>query len=675
MGYSQSIDRRGPQDNQSGNNDNRRSNKHITGTISINLKGKGFIDLEDSDKSVQIPPEELGNAIHGDTVRVEITGETRFGLFGKVREVIDRTKTQYVGVVAIDPRHTGSVVVMPDNLRAHIDIVCPEIPGAVENIKVLAEIEKTNLNERWLALRTIKGKVLKIIGERGQHNTEMEALVLDRGFDVTFEPEVVADAEYARKTYSIIDEEALRTRKDFRNTLTFTIDPVDAKDFDDAISLKKLPDENGEEMYEIGVHIADVSHFVRTGTALDKEARRRSFSVYLVDRTIPMLPTALSNEECSLNPNVDRFAFSAVFNMTKSGQVKSRWFGPTIIHSDKRFTYEEAQETILNSDKQYHEELTILNNIAKISIEEKKKKGAIDFESTEIKFRLDETGKPVEVYQKVRFDAHKLVEEFMLLANKEVAHYIYEHNTAGETRLAGVYRVHDMPDPEKLHDLSVFVKALGLNFTPGKKVSPKDIQSLINQSIGNSAEATIKTATLRSMAKAIYSTKNVGHFGLAFEYYTHFTSPIRRYPDLVVHRILRSLLTDKKVDKKTLEALENICRDGSQREIEAADAERSSIKYKQVEFLMEKVGTEFECAISGVSEWGLYVREDYTQGEGIIRLKDMTDDFYTVDEKNYVVVGEKTKKMFHIGDRVKVKLLKADLETRQLEFALANENK
>lgn len=667
MGYSQSINQMGPNRDRSEGNSN---NKHITGTISVNLKGKGFIDLEDSDKSVQIPPEALGNAIHGDTVRVEITGETRFGLFGKVREVIERKKTQYVGVVAIDPRHPGSVVVMPDNLRSQIDIVCPDFPGATENVKVLAEIDKADLNEKWLAPRTIKGTILKVIGERGKHNTEMEALVLDRGFDVTFEPEVIQDAEYARKTYSVIDEEALKTRRDFRETLTFTIDPIDAKDFDDAISLKTIDDNT----YEIGVHIADVSHFVRPGNALDKEARRRSFSVYLVDRTIPMLPTALSNEECSLNPNVDRFAFSAVFHVTKQGEVKDRWFGPTIIHSDKRFSYEEAQEAILNPDKQYHPELTVLNDISKIFLAEKKKKGAIDFESTEIKFKLDAEGKPIEVFQKVRFDAHKLVEEYMLLANKEVAKFIYDKNTSGEVRLAGVYRVHDMPDPEKLHDLSVFVQALGLDFSPGKKVSPRDIQSLINQSIGNSAEATIKTATLRSMAKAIYSTKNVGHFGLAFEYYTHFTSPIRRYPDLVVHRILRSLLTTEHVEKKILESLENVCRDASQREIEAADAERASIKYKQVEFLMEKIGQEFECTISGVSEWGLYVKEDYTQGEGIIRLKDMTDDFYTVDEKNYVVVGEKTKRTFHIGDRVKVKLLVADLESRQMEFTLVNDS-
>lgn len=644
-------------------------NKQITGTISVNLKGKGFIDLEDSDKSVQIPPEAMGNAIHGDTVEVEITGETRFGLFGTVLKVVSRTKTQYVGVVAIDPRHEGSVVVMPDNLKSNIDIVCPKIEGAEKDMKVLAEIDGGNLNEKWLAPRTIKGKILKIIGERGKHNTEMEALVLDRGFDTTFAPEVAQDAEYARKTYSVIDEEALKTRKDFRKTLTFTIDPVDAKDFDDAISLKKIDDNT----YEVGVHIADVSHFVRTGTALDTEARRRSFSVYLVDRTIPMLPHALSNEECSLNPNVDRFAFSAVFHITKNGEVTDRWFGPTIIHSDKRFSYEEAQEAILNSSKEYHEELTTLNKIAKIFLENKKKNGAIDFESTEIKFVLDSEGKPIEVLKKNRFDAHKLVEEYMLLANKEVAKFIYEKNTAGDSRLAGVYRVHDMPDAEKLHDLAIFVRALGLDFNPGKKVTPRDIQSLIAQSIGNSAEATIKTATLRSMAKAIYSTKNVGHFGLAFQYYTHFTSPIRRYPDLVVHRILRSLLTTNHVDKKILETLENVCKDGSQREIEAADAERSSIKYKQVEFLKEKVGQEFECVISGVSEWGMYVREDYTMGEGIIRLKDMTDDYYSVDEKNYIIVGERTKKIFHIGDKVKVKLLNADLETRQLEFTLVND--
>lgn len=660
----------------------------VTGTLSINSKGKGFIALPDAPKDADdiiVQPENISIALHGDTVEAETYKGFRGATEAKILSIVERRKKRFVGVVVRGTKNPNNFYLEPDDHRAHItikltNIESGEFAGKVhEGQKAFAEI----IFDTWTEAekgRIPDGNLLEIIGEKGENNAEMHAIVLERGFETTFPEDVDAEAEAASKKLSGITPEEAAERRDFRDTFTCTIDPVDAKDFDDALSLKDLDekDEQGRTLVEIGIHIADVAHFVVPGTALDREARKRAFSVYLVDRTIPMLPHVLSNGVCSLNPNEDRFAFSAVFKMNRDGIVLDRWFGRTIIHSNKRFTYENAQEVLTASEKagtptgEFAEQLVEFNRIAKLMLGRRKEKGAIDFDSTEIKFKLDETGKPIAVFKKERIDTHRLVEEFMLLANKEVAEFIFKKNVSAEKHLAGVYRVHDLPDQEKLHDLATFVKALGLDFNPGKTITPKDVQHLIDQSIGHGAEAAIKVATLRSMAKALYSTKNVGHFGLAFEYYTHFTSPIRRYPDLSVHRILADVLKGKSVTPQMVATLEKICSDSSRREVEAADAERASIKYKQVEFMLGKIGQTFEATISGIAEWGMYVEEPEAKAEGLIRVRDLPGDFYTVDQKNYKIVGEKTKREFQLGQKIKVRLDGADLDNKMLNFVIVD---
>jgi len=459
----------------------------------------------------------------------------------------------------------------------------------------------------------------------------------------------------------------ISTRRDFRDTLTFTIDPEDAKDFDDALSYKEIPDGTTE----IGIHIADVSHYVRPGTALDKEALKRGLSVYLVDRTIPMLPEVLSNDICSLNPNENKLTFSAVFIIDKDAKIISKWFGKTIINSDKRFTYEEAQKSITTETGEFHHELKTLNTIAKVFREAKFRNGAIDFEADEVKFKLDENGKPLGVYRKQRFDAHKLVEEFMLLANREVAEYIYK-KSENKADLSSIYRIHDSPEGGRILELSIFLKALGyeLRVDKGGKVTSKDINALLKKVEGQAEESLIKTATIRSMAKAVYDTGNIGHFGLAFEYYTHFTSPIRRYPDLIVHRILHHHLNGGKIPTREFSRLQKIANDSSEKEIRAASAERESIKLKQVEYMQEHIGETFEGIISGVTEWGIYIEEINTKCEGMVKLRDLKDDYYSLDEKNYAIIGTKSKKKLSLGGKVTFKVIGADPEQKTLDYSL-----
>ncbi|MEN9649350.1 MAG: hypothetical protein RL094_317 [Candidatus Parcubacteria bacterium] len=645
-----------------------------TGIISLNSKGKGFLNVEHSEEDISIEPDDIGLALHGDTVEVETYSGYKGAIQGKVVRVLERKKIQFVGTVMAGVKNVGEFFLEPDDRRAHIAIWIKNLPADAslkEGLKAVAQVSF----DAWTEGRIAPGTLVKVIGEKGNNNVEMESIVIERGFDTTFTQDVIDSAEESRRLYAPITDEEVAKRRDFRKVFTCTIDPFDAKDFDDALSLRELDekDQHGNALLEIGVHIADVSHFVREGTPLDDEARRRATSVYLVDRTVPMLPSILSTDVCSLNPHEDRFAFSAVFKMNRNGEIHDRWFGQTVIYSDKRFTYENAQEVLDAGTGEYFKELNEFNQIAKIFQRRRKNKGSIDFDSTEIKFKLDENGKPIAVYKKERLDTHKLVEEFMLLANQEVAKYVYDKNKQSNTPLAGVYRVHDLPNHEKLHELAVFVKAMGIEFNPSKKITPKEVQKLLQDVIGNSAETAIKTATLRSMAKALYSTKNVGHFGLAFEYYTHFTSPIRRYPDLMVHRILGQLLQGKVVAQQFVATLEKICEQSSRREIEAADAERASIKYKQVEYMQDKIGQEFDAVISGIADWGIYVEEPEAKAEGLIRLRDLPGDFYEVDQKNYKVVGQKTKREFHLGDPIRVKLLGADLENRMLDFVIIDQ--
>ncbi|TSC84401.1 MAG: ribonuclease R, partial [Parcubacteria group bacterium Gr01-1014_17] len=477
-----------------------------------------------------------------------------------------------------------------------------------------------------------------------------------------------------------IFREEIPRRKDFRNTLTFTIDPADAKDFDDAISFRALPvSSNQSPVFQIGVHIADVSFFVRENTTLNSEARERGFSVYLVDRTIPMLPEALSNDLCSLNPDEDKFAFSAVFEINEKAEVLSRWFGRTVIRSVKRFTYENAQEVIDAKTGALSEELLTLNRLAKIMQEKNRKAGAIDFAQDEVKFELDKDGWPVRVYKKPHLQTHKLIEEWMLLANREVAEFL-SHARPPADRRAGekqkskapvLYRIHDLPDSDKITELALFVRALGHHLPiTGKSVTGKDLQQLFKKIEGSAEEALIKTTALRSMSKAIYSTKNIGHFGLAMPFYTHFTSPIRRYADLLIHRMLAGHLHGEKMDEQEWSEYERLAAHITEKEIAAAEAERESVKIKKVEYMSERVGQEFSGVISGVTEWGVYIEENDTKAEGMAALRNFGDDFYSLDEKHYCIVGARSKKKYSLGDKVRFKILSADTERKTLDYQI-----
>jgi ribonuclease R len=642
----------------------KRKAKVLRGTIKITPKPLGFIIVPERERDIIVFEENLNCALDRDEVEVEVIGRER-GKDGESREkgrvlkIIKRHKTDFVGVIE---KREGGFYFVPDDIRFYRDAEIRTLPVGAQiktGTKALARIE-------WSASGlSPKAKVLEIIGEKGEHEAEMRSILLDKGIFYDFPKEVEKEAEESAKKSMI----PLVSRVDFRGILTFTIDPADAKDFDDALSYREIDNNT----IEVGVHIADVSHFIRPGGALDREARKRGFSTYLVDRTVPMLPEVLSNDLCSLKPDEDRFAFSAVFEIEKaSGKVIRRWFGKTIIKSCRRFSYEEAQkeleaEGLELGDKNFSKELKELNRLANIYREENRKNGAIEFETDEVKFELDNSGKPLRIYKKPRLDTMKMIEEWMLLANREVAKFISQKIE----RRGGVsiYRIHDLPNMEKLEELSIFVRALGHDL-PVKKgsVDVKDLNTLLKQIEGHSAESLVKTAAIRSMSKAVYSTQNIGHFGLAFEYYTHFTSPIRRYPDLMIHRILDSYLNNRPISKNEFAKFEKIAHEASEKEVIIAEAERDSIKYKQVEYMQSKIGSIFECVISGVTEWGIYVEDPNTKSEGMIRLRDLSDDYYVLDEKNYCVIGERTKKKYSLGDPVRVRLASADLDRKTLDF-------
>ncbi len=635
----------------------------LVGPISINSKGVGFFDLnpeiKDRTNSIEIQPQNVNRAFHGDIVEITLLGQKiKNREQGKVEKIIKRSKEEFVGVVETTD---GKTYVIPDDKRMYVDIFLAETENVPIGSKVLVKIAD------WDNLR---GEIIKVIGQKGENNAEMESIVLEKGFRIEFPPAVEHEANKIKDEYKSGFENEVKNRRDMRGVTTMTIDPADAKDFDDAISFQ----DNNDGTYEIGVHIADVSHFVTPGSELDRESEKRGLSVYLVDRTIPMLPEVLSNDLCSLNPNEDKFTFSAVFKLNADGKVLDEWFGRTVIHSDRRFTYEDAQEVIDGKQNgPYQNELRTLQKIAKKMEVSKFHNGAINFETEEVKFILDKDGKPISVYKKQRLDTHKLVEEYMLLANRAVAKYIFmsQNQDIKKKGWQSVYRIHAKPDKDRIKDLAIFLKAMGFDLhNEDGEVTSKDINKLLKESEGTPNEELIKTATIRSMAKAVYSTKNIGHFGLAFAYYTHFTSPIRRYPDLLVHRFLERELKGGKIEQDEYQKFERICLASSELEKKASDAERASIKYKQVEYMMNHIGEAFDGTITGVSEFGIFIEEKNTKCEGMVKIRDIGDDFYSLDEKNYTLKGEKTGKKFMLGDSVKFKVVSADLDRRVLDYAL-----
>ncbi len=635
--------------------------------INVNSRGYGYFIHPETEEFIEIQPERIKRAFHQDKVKVHILNEIlKDRKQAEVVELISRSKKFFVGTVKKMKESNGCFFVADDR-RIYVDFYLSktECEKISSNYKVQVEFLKWDEDRN-----NPEAKIVKIIGPKGEHEVEIQSILLERGIVADFSNEIEKEAKEEKNKWSPIPESEITKRKDVRKTTTFTIDPETAKDFDDALSIKTL--DNGD--FEIGIHIADVSHFVRPGSALDLEAKERAFSVYMVDRTIPMLPEILSTDICSLNPNEDRLSFSTIFVIDKDAKVKDVWFGKTVIHSDKRFTYEEAQETINKNYGPFKEELAILNELSKKLANEKIANGAIKFIKEEFEFVLDKNNVPIEIKKKEHLDTHSLIEEFMLLANRYVAKYIYDEDFKrnGGKPAGLMYRVHDLPDPKKLEELAVFIKAIGyeLDINQDGSIDPSEFNKLLDSVIGKPEEGLISTAAIKTMQKAIYSPKNSGHFGLAFEYYTHFTSPIRRYPDLVVHRILAKFLENKNLTEQEVSSFTEIADHSSSQEITAAEAERESIKYKQVEFMANHIGAEFDGIISSIAKWGLYVTLNDTGAEGLIHVTNMDNDFYSYDEKNFRMIGEKKGKVFTLGDKIRVKVKEANLDEKKLDLVL-----
>lgn len=627
----------------------RQPREQLEGIIQITKTGRGFVIVDGFEEDVSIHRYDTKNAFWGDRVLIQFNPHGR-KLKGKVVEVIERARDVYVGTIDADGDH---VFATPSDSRIHIDFFIPhsELNGAKHNQKVILELIDWDDNRD-----NPRASVIKVLGNAGDNDAEMHAILAEFGLPNEFPEEVQVMADRIPQKMT---EQEIAKRKDLRDVLTFTIDPEDAKDFDDALSYQIL--ENGN--IEVGIHIADVSHFMQPGTILDQEAIARATSVYLVDRTIPMLPEVLSNNLCSLRPNEDKYCFSAMFELDKDAMIQKEWFGRTVIHSNRRFTYEEAQERIETKEGDLSAEINHLNTLAHKMRKRRFAKGGIDFRTEEVRFKLDEDGKPTGVYIKHMKEANQLIEDFMLLANTRVATFI------ASKEKTYVYRIHDKPDPMKLVTLREFVSKFGYQMPmPTAENADKLLRALMKQIQDSPEYDLIQMMAIRSMAKAEYSTNNIGHFGLAFAHYSHFTSPIRRYPDVLAHRLLQHYLDGGK--SANADELESQCKHCSIREKLAQDAEWASIKYKQVEFMASRIGENFRGVISGLTGWGMYVELTETKCEGMVSLKNIEYDRYEFDEERYVIYGARYGQEYHLGDEVEVTVVGADMIKRTLDFEL-----
>jgi ribonuclease R len=635
----------------------------LSGIIRLTAKGFGYVDIPEREEDIEIAPELLGTALHRDTVKIVLKPGMRYGrMQGEVIEVVERSKTRFVGTLE---EENGFLFVRPDDHRVYMDFILERTDDTTPpplGQKVSVDLVRWSSPKKNPLVRLVE-----VLGPMGEHETEMRSIVAGQGFDYHFPPEVERQAEEIEATKKEFFEKEIARRKDFRGTTTFTIDPADAKDFDDAISIRELP--NGH--IELGVHIADVSAYLTPGSPMDLEAQKRATSIYLVDRTIPMLPEALSNDLCSLVPHQDRLAMSAVFEMSIQGDVYEMWYGETVINSDRRFSYQDAQE-ILNAGRGEHfNALLTADTIARNLREARFRNGSIGFETDEIKFELDQTGKPIRAFRKTRLDTMLMIEDLMLLANREVATWIANRSKGKSATNIFVWRIHDTPKVDRIIELSLFLKALGYDL-PHKNgiVSAKDINKLFAEIEDAPERDMIETSTIRSMAKAIYSTKNIGHFGLAFDYYTHFTSPIRRYPDVMVHRIVKSHLSGTPVGPQEFGWYSRMCAQSTEREIAAMEAERDSIKLKQVEFMAQHIGEEFDGVINGINDWGIFIEESTTMAEGLVRTNTLRDDYYELADHGFRLVGQKKKRTLSLGDKVRIRLKGVDIERKTIDWEL-----
>ena len=630
----------------------------LCGTFKRSNEGYNIVTPEDGGEPVIITERNSMHALTDDYVRVTLFAKRRGrGPEGEVVEIIRRKHDSFVGVLKVEKHYA---LLLTESRIMPNDIFIPKehLKGGKSGDKAVVKLLDWPLESR-----NPIGKVVDILGKNGENDAEMNAILAEYGLPYVY-PAAVEEA--ANHLPAEISADEIARREDFRSVTTFTIDPVDAKDFDDAISIRKISD----KQWEVGVHIADVSHYVTEGSTIDKEAFKRATSIYLVDRTIPMLPERLCNFLCSLRPGEEKLTYSVIFTMNESAEVKNFRIVRAVINSDRRFSYEEVQDILTKGEGDFSAELTILNKMAQAMRTKRFAAGAIDFQQAEVHFRLDETGKPVSVYFSESNESHQLIEEFMLLANRTVAETI-SRKTAKSQPKTFVYRVHDTPDPEKLTVLARFVAKLGykMKSSSGRTTSPAALNNLLGEIKGTKEQNVIEQISLRTMQKAKYSTENIGHYGLAFKYYTHFTSPIRRYPDLLVHRLLTRYLVQNSRSASQAK-YEDFCEHCSAQEQVAANAERASIKYKQVEFMSEHIGEEYDAVISGVTEWGIYAEINENKCEGMIPLRTLQDDYYEFDDANYCLVGRRTHRKYMIGDAVRIRIVRANLDRKQLDYEL-----